>query len=173
MNLNEEPHIIPVDVYPDDRGSFAVPWIQGPLLEPHQMNVSHSKQGVVRGMHWQAPAAAIAKYVYCSSGKIFDQVVDLRKNWPTFGKVYSFELDQHKALYVPRHFAHGFQCLSEEATVVYLQSGPYDPQQERAVNAKGYLWPTEIKEQSDKDREAPSLFSYVASKEYIADEGLF
>ena len=169
MNLNEEPRIIPVDVHPDDRGSFAVPWVKDKLVlkMPEQMNVSHSKQGVVRGMHWQASSSAIAKYVYCTNGKIFDQVVDLRKDWPTFGKVYSFELDQHKALYVPCHFAHGFQCLSETATVVYLQSGPYDPKQERAINAKGYLWPTEIKEQSDKDREAPSWL------EGIADEDLF
>lgn len=175
MNLNEELRIIPVDVYPDDRGSFAVPWAKDKLvlkidelvqLVPEQMNVSHSTQGVVRGMHWQASSSSIAKYVYCSSGKIFDQVVDLRKDCPTFGKAYSFELDQHKALYVPCHFAHGFQCLSETATVVYLQSGPYDPQQERAINAKGYLWPTGIKEQSEKDRKAPSL-------EDIADEDLF
>ncbi len=175
-NLNEEPHIHHVSVFPDDRGSFAVPWIPTTwgLSTPAQMNVSHSTQGVVRGMHWQTRPAAIAKYVYCTNGKIFDQVVDLRKNRPTFGKSWSFELDQSKALYVPAHFAHGFQCLSDKATVVYLQSGAYRPECERSINAKGYLWPTEIKEQSEKDREAPSLFAMVAGQgRGFADEELF
>ncbi len=176
QNLNEEPHIHHVSVFPDDRGSFAVPWVSelGPIRQPAQMNVSHSTQGVVRGMHWQARPRAIAKYVYCTNGKIFDQVVDLRKNHPTFGKTWSFELDQSRALYVPAHFAHGFQCLTEEATVVYLQSGSYSPEHERTINAKGYLWPTEIKEQSEKDREAPSLFAMVAGQgRGVADEELF
>jgi len=84
-------------------------------------------------------------------------VVDLRKDRRTFGKVWTFELDQSEALYVPAHFAHGFQCVTEEATVVYLQSGGYSPEHERAINAKMYLWPTEIKEQSEKDKQAPSL----------------
>ena len=159
VNLSEEPHIHHVSVYPDDRGSFAVPWVPTTwgIRQPEQMNVSHSTQGVVRGMHWQAQPRAIAKYVYCTNGRIFDQVVDLRKDRRTFGKVWTFELDQSEALYVPAHFAHGFQCVTEEATVVYLQSGGYSPEHERAINAKGYLWPTEIKEQSEKDKQAPSL----------------
>lgn len=159
LNLNEEPHIHHVSVFPDDRGSFAVPWIPTTwgLSSPAQMNVSHSTQGVVRGMHWQTHSAAIAKYVYCSNGKIFDQVVDLRKDYPTFGKVWSFELNQGRALYVPPYFAHGFQCLTEEATVVYLQSGAYRPENERAINAKALLWPIEVKQQSEKDKAAPSL----------------
>ncbi len=152
-------HLFPVNVYPDSRGSFAVPWYSWKrgIRRPEQMNVSHSTKGVVRGMHWQTQPKAIAKYVYCTNGKIFDQVVDLGKNYSTFGNVQSFVLDQSVALYVPAHFAHGFQCLTEEATVVYLQDGTYSPEHERAINAKGYLWPTEIKEQSDKDRQAPAL----------------
>ncbi len=158
LNLNEEPHIHQVSVFPDDRGSFAVPWVPNHMVrQPEQMNVSHSTQGVVRGMHWQAQPRAIAKYVYCTNGRIFDQVVDLRKDHPTFGQAWSFELDQSEALYVPAHFAHGFQCLTKEATVVYLQSGGYSPEHERAINAKALLWPIEVKQQSEKDKAAPSL----------------
>ncbi len=153
------PQLVEINAYPDSRGFFAVPWLPNfsKMSKPVQLNVSQSTQGVVRGMHWQTQPSPLAKYVYCANGKIFDQVIDLRKDHPRFGEIWEFELGQSEALYVPIHFAHGFQCLTEEATVVYLQDGRYCPEHERAVNASTLTWPLEIGEQSDKDRQAPSL----------------
>ncbi len=90
-----------------------------------QDNHSRSRQGVVRGMHFQP---GMAKLVRCARGAIFDVVVDLRRGSPTFGQWEGFELDDesHHALYCPDGFAHGFCVLSEIADVVYKTSTYYD-----------------------------------------------
>lgn len=86
-----------------------------------QDNQSLSQFGVVRGLHMQRGAFAQAKLVRCISGKVLDVVVDMRKEEPTFGKIFSIELsdDNQTQLFIPRGFAHGFSVLSETAIFIY------------------------------------------------------
>jgi dTDP-4-dehydrorhamnose 3,5-epimerase len=100
-----------------------------------QENFSKSKKNVIRGLHFQKPPKAQAKLVTAVSGEIFDVAVDLRKNSPTFGKWVSEILSEinHKSLYVPEGFAHGFCVLSEGATVVYKINQEYSPDHEQGI----------------------------------------
>ena len=93
-----------------------------------QDNFSSSNQGVLRGLHFQKGDKAQTKLVRCLNGSILDVVVDLRRQSPTFGKVFSVELTSEKknSLLVPKGFAHGFSVLSEKAEVLYKCDALYD-----------------------------------------------
>jgi dTDP-4-dehydrorhamnose 3,5-epimerase len=127
-----------------------------------QHNHSRSKQGVLRGLHFQSSPGQ-AKLVRCSSGKIFDVAVDLRKMSNTFGKWFGIILDdqKHKQLYIPEGFAHGFYVMSDVADVSYLLSSYYDESKEKSLAwddpEVGIIWPTGEKELSYRDSKAPSL----------------
>ena len=97
-----------------------------------QDNQSYSKQGVLRGLHYQNPPYAQTKLVRVLSGTILDVVVDLRKDQPTFGKHYSVELSAESKLqlYVPKGFAHGFSVLSNSAEILYKCDNGYHPTSE-------------------------------------------
>ena len=100
-----------------------------------QENFSKSKKNVIRGLHFQKNPKAQAKLVTAVSGEIFDVAVDLRKNSPTFGKWVSEILSEinHKSLYIPEGFAHGFCVLSESATVMYKINQEYSPDHEQGI----------------------------------------
>jgi len=102
-----------------------------------QDNFSHSVNGSLRGLHYQKNPKAQAKLVTALRGEIFDVVVDIRKNSPTYGKWVGEILSEsnHKLLYIPEGFAHGFCVLSEEADVLYKLNQEYSPE-----NEKGILW---------------------------------
>jgi dTDP-4-dehydrorhamnose 3,5-epimerase len=124
-----------------------------------QINHSFSKQkGTVRGMHFQLPPHAEIKYVSCTKGVIFDVVVDIRKNSPTFMQWYGeiLSASNHKSLLIPEGFAHGFQTLEDNSELLYLVSSNYEQTSERALNPTDPLininWPLVITEISDKDR---------------------
>ena len=112
-------------VHADQRGYFFEAWKQSSyqaLGLPEQfvqVNVSRSKQGVLRGLHYQHPGAQ-GKLVGVLDGRIFDVAVDIRPGSPTFGRWQGFELDSeaHAQVYIPEGFAHGFQVLSGEALIV-------------------------------------------------------
>jgi dTDP-4-dehydrorhamnose 3,5-epimerase len=97
-----------------------------------QDNESKSRRGVLRGLHFQRGEAAQAKLVRVSEGCVVDVVVDLRKSSPTFRQVLAVELSEqnHKQLFVPRGFAHGFIVLSETARFQYKVDNVYNPQSE-------------------------------------------
>lgn len=97
-----------------------------------QDNQSYSKQGVLRGLHYQNPPYAQTKLVRVLSGTILDVVVDLRRDQPTFGKYYSVELSAKSKLqlYVPKGFAHGFSVLSNSAEILYKCDNGYHPTSE-------------------------------------------
>ena len=121
-------------LFRDTRGFFFESYKEGPELPSFvQDNHSYSKKGVIRGMHFQVAPGAQAKLVRVAVGKIYDVIVDIRPNSPTFGKWEGVYLDDetHQQLYVPEGFAHGFQVVSDEAHVLYKVSTPYDPQTER------------------------------------------
>ena len=126
-----------------------------------QDNHSRSRGGVVRGMHFQP---GMAKLVRCARGAIFDVVVDLRRGSPTFGQWEAAELNDsnHRQLYCPDGFAHGFCVLSDVADVVYMTSAYYDPQRESgfAYNdpAVAIEWPVDLElSASERDSHAPAL----------------
>ena len=99
-----------------------------------QDNQSRSSRGVLRGLHLQI-GAGVAKLVRCARGEIFDVIVDVRPQSPTYGRWQGFTLDDrtHHLLFVPVGFAHGFCTLSEVADVCYRQTGYYEPDLERAI----------------------------------------
>ena len=130
-----------------------------------QDNESKSSYGVVRGLHFQKPPYAQAKLVRVVKGKVLDVAVDLRKNSPTFGKYGAMELSEenHRQMFIPRGFAHGFSVLSEEVIFQYKCDNFYAPQSEGAVAWDdpdlGIDWkvPADKALLSDKDRKHPRL----------------
>ena len=128
-----------------------------------QENFSRSKKNVIRGLHYQNNPKAQAKLVTVVSGEIFDVAVDLRKNSPTFGKWVSEILSEinHKLLYVPEGFAHGFCVLSNDATVLYKTNQEYSPDDERGIIWNdpdlNISWPISEPILSQKDQNLPFL----------------
>ena len=129
-----------------------------------QDNHSKSAQGVLRGLHYQIEHAQ-GKLVRVAEGEVFDVAVDLRRSSPTFGRWVGERLsaDNHRQLWVPPGFAHGFLVLSESADVVYKTTNYYAPQSERGLMWNdpdiGIAWPDLGMEflLSDKDQKQPLL----------------
>jgi dTDP-4-dehydrorhamnose 3,5-epimerase len=144
-----------------DRGftSFA-----GHRLDVRQANCSVSAAGVLRGLHFAQLPPSQAKYVTCLSGSVFDVVVDIRVDSPTFGKWDSVLLDDldRRSVYLSEGLAHGFVALQDNSTVMYLCSAEYNPQREHTIAATDPVlaidWPTEHElVLSDRDAAAPTL----------------
>ena len=132
--------IIEPQLFKDERGFFYESYNKNNLdkiinIVFVQDNESKSSMGVIRGLHFQKPPFEQTKLVRCVSGKILDVVVDLRKNSKTYGKSFSIELssENNKQLFVPVGFAHGFQVLSEEATVNYKVDNFYNPKSDSGI----------------------------------------
>lgn len=154
--------------FPDERGFFMESFREedlkeagiGPLI---QDNLSRSKKGVLRGLHYQKNPSAIGKLVRCVRGRIFDVAVDIRKGSPTYGKWASIELDDlgNRMFWVPPGFAHGFLTLSETADVLYKVSGYWTPGVERGIAYNdpkiNIHWPSFEILVSTKDAELPPL----------------
>jgi len=155
-------------VFRDARGFFVETYHQARLAEQGlgvtfvQDNLSRSRRGVLRGLHYQV-AQAQGKFVRATRGEIFDVAVDLRRGSPTFGQWYGITLndDNLRALYVPPGFAHGFCVLSESADVYYQCTEFYAPQHERAIIWNdpqiAIAWPITMPELSAKDQQAARL----------------
>jgi dTDP-4-dehydrorhamnose 3,5-epimerase len=129
-----------------------------------QCNLSLTKQrGMIRGMHFQADPRPEIKLIRCAAGAIFDVLVDVRRDSPTFGKWESFELtaQNHGMLYVPDGFAHGFQCLTDNCEVFYQMSEIYVPELARGLRFNdptvGITWPVANPTLSERDRHLPLL----------------
>ncbi|HEY4439317.1 MAG TPA: dTDP-4-dehydrorhamnose 3,5-epimerase [Candidatus Elarobacter sp.] len=145
-----EARVFVPDVFEDDRGFFKETWSDpkyadlGLDVRWAQDSCSWSTRNVLRGLHYDF---AMAKLVQCVKGRIWDAIVDLRRDSPTYLKWQGFLLSDrnHKQLYVPAGFGHGFLALDDEAVVYYKNSVPYDPSREGAVlwcNTKiGVGWP--------------------------------
>ena len=130
--------IVRIKCFADSRGSFCELFKGCDFKEAGiaasfcQDNLSRSRRGVVRGMHYQARPHAQAKLVCCLQGRILDAATDLRQGSPTFLKTFMAELspENGRALFIPAGFAHGFAAL-EESLVLYKAAGAYCPQAER------------------------------------------
>lgn len=154
-------------VHGDARGFFLETYRRSALAELGvgdefvQDNQSRSRRGVLRGMHFQP---GMAKLVRCARGSIYDVLVDVRRDSPTFGEWEGFVLDDesHHVLYCPDGFAHGFCVVSDVADVVYKSSAYYDPSLEGGFAyddpAIGIQWPDGVELiVSPRDAAAPSL----------------
>jgi dTDP-4-dehydrorhamnose 3,5-epimerase len=164
------PRIIELQAHVDERGFFARSFCvnefaaQGINFNPVQMNVSfNSKRGTLRGMHFQRPPHEEAKIVSCMRGAIYDVVIDLRRGSPTFKRSITVELtaENHRALYVPAGFAHGFQSLSDATEVLYVMSEFYAPDAALGVRyndiAFGVAWPIDNPIISQRDASYPDF----------------
>jgi dTDP-4-dehydrorhamnose 3,5-epimerase len=129
-----------------------------------QCNISFNRhKGTLRGMHFSVEPGAEAKLVRCTRGAIWDVIVDLRPDSPTYLGHVGIELsaENHRALYVPVGFAHGFQTLTDDAEIFYQMSEFYMAGVQRGYRfddpAFGIAWPLEVAAISDKDAKAPRL----------------
>ena len=160
--------VIDPDPHKDDRGRFMRAWCVREFAEhglrflPVQANMGFSvRKGTVRGMHFQEAPALEAKLVRCTKGIIFDVVLDLRPESPTYGKWYGAELsaENGRMLYVPERCAHGCQTLKEYTEIYYMASGFYTPSSVRGVRfddpAFNIQWPLMATVVSEQDRNWP------------------
>jgi dTDP-4-dehydrorhamnose 3,5-epimerase len=136
--------IIDIERREDDRGFFARTWCRREFEEMGlsaglaQCNTSYNRRrGTLRGMHWQAAPNAEAKLIRCTRGAIWDVIVDLRPDSPTYLDHVGVELtaDSRRALYVPEGMAHGFVALEDDTEVFYQMSEFYEP-----TAARGARW---------------------------------
>jgi len=126
---------------------------------------SRSSTGVVRGLHFQSPPAAVAKIVFAAHGRIRDVVLDLRVGSPTYGTVWELELcEKSGAVVVPRGCAHGFEVLDGPAITCYLQDGPFDPAADAGVrwDSAGVEWKTTEPIVSARDSALPRFDRFVS-----------
>jgi dTDP-4-dehydrorhamnose 3,5-epimerase len=164
--------LIEPKVFGDDRGFFLESFNLQAYIEAtgtdHQFvqdNHSRSRKGVLRGLHYQLPPHAQGKLVRVVRGAVFDVAVDIRKGSPTFGQWVGAGLteDNHRQLWVPPGFAHGFVVLSDSADFLYKATSFYAPQADRGIAwndpAIGVQWPQLDVELSlsDKDLRQPLL----------------
>ena len=151
-------------LFVDERGffreTFRKSWSEISFV---QDNHSFSKQGVIRGMHFQRSPGQV-KWVTVLTGTIFDVIVDIRKASPTFGKWAGIYLEAEKGdqILIPNGFAHGFCVTSYEAHVLYKVSSYFDPQEEKSFRYNdpdiNIQWPCETPILSERDAEAPRFF---------------
>ncbi len=135
-------YLIEMDLLEDERGFFARSWCQKEF-QAHQLNnqwvqcnISYNKKnGTLRGMHYQVPPYEEVKVVRCTSGAIYDVLLDLRSDSPTFKQWVALELSavNHRMLYIPKGLAHGFQTLKDNTEVFYQMSEFYHPESARGV----------------------------------------
>lgn len=154
----------------DARGAFARTFCAeifanaGLCAQWVQMNMSRTiGRGTVRGMHFQRDPMAEAKLIRATEGEVWDVAVDLRAGSPTFGRWQAITLSgaAGNAIYIPQGCAHGFQSLTETATLHYCHSAPYAPDHEGGVRATdpalGIDWPLPIALMSERDQTLPLL----------------
>lgn len=163
--------IIDIEKIEDERGFFAEGWKKdvaaqyGITEEFTRTNISNNRlKDTLRGLHSQREPFAEAKLVRCIKGSIFDVAVDIRPGSPTFAQWIGAELsaDNHRMLYIPRGFLHGFQTLEADTTVFYQVAGSYKSDAERGARyddpAFGIEWPQATERiLSQKDQQWPSF----------------
>jgi dTDP-4-dehydrorhamnose 3,5-epimerase len=163
-------YIVDLEPGSDARGFFARVWSEeelaarGLITSISQMNISFSiRRGTVRGLHYQTAPHQEVKFVRCTRGAVFDVLVDLRPDSPSYLRWAGYELtqDNRRAMYVPKGCAHGYLTLCDDAEVTYSASAPYTPLAERGIryddDAIGIRWPLEVSVVSDKDRAWPDV----------------
>lgn len=174
MKFTETPlqgaYLIELTPIPDSRGLFARAFCRHEFeehgLDPNvsQCNISYNvRRGTLRGMHFQSSPHQETKLVRCTIGAVYDAIIDLRPDSPTFCKWYGVELSPQNRLmlYVPKGFAHGYQTLTEGSEVFYQVSDFYHSGSDDGVRwndpAFSIHWPIEVAVISEKDRAFPDF----------------
>jgi dTDP-4-dehydrorhamnose 3,5-epimerase len=174
MQFTETPlkgaFLIEIQKIGDERGFFGRSWchreMQKAGLDANiaQINTSFSRQaGTLRGLHFQLAPYQESKMIRCTRGSVYDVIVDLRPDSPTFCRWFGAELtqDNHLALYSPKGFAQGFLTTCDDTEITYFASDPYAPGKDRGVRfddpAFGIQWPMPPAVLSDKDRNWPNF----------------
>ena len=161
----KDAYIIDINKLEDQRGFFARGWCQrefeehGLIPTVVQANISYNKKkGTIRGMHYQVSPYEETKLVRCTRGALYDVIIDLRPDSPTYKQWLGVELtaENYKTLYVPKGFAHGFITLVDNTEAYYQVSQFYTPGAEQGIRyddpAFGIEWPVEVQVISDKDK---------------------
>jgi dTDP-4-dehydrorhamnose 3,5-epimerase len=159
-------------VFSDNRGFFRE-WFRSseiseidPKFSIEQANFSHSKKGVIRGLHYSIAPEGQAKVVTCTSGSVVDVLVDLRVGSPTYLSIQQIELSEDSGLsvFIASGVGHGFQVLSATGSMMYVTSSVYSPSQEKGISpidpTLHIEWPileTSLVTLSGADQNAPSL----------------
>jgi dTDP-4-dehydrorhamnose 3,5-epimerase len=166
--------VIDLERREDSRGFFARMFCANefeqhglkPTIVQGNLSFNH-KAGTMRGMHMQLPPAPETKLVRCTRGRIYDVIIDMRPESPTYLQHFGIELSEENrtALYVPEMFAHGYQALTDGAEVTYLVGEFYTPGTEKGYRyndeAFGIQWPMPVTVISEKDANWP-LFEKVS-----------
>ncbi|PIW26501.1 MAG: dTDP-4-dehydrorhamnose 3,5-epimerase [Rhodospirillales bacterium CG15_BIG_FIL_POST_REV_8_21_14_020_66_15] len=173
--------VVDLEPYSDDRGDFVRAWCrnefdrQGLATEFVQGNASiNPVAGTMRGLHYQAAPHTEAKLVRCIRGAIYDVIVDLRTDSPSYLQWISIELSPRllRMVYVPEYFAHGFQTLEPDTEINYLVSAFYEPKAACGLRyddpGLGIDWPLPVTRISVQDRAWPSLAKSPPSFESVS-----
>lgn len=157
-------YILEAKPHEDERGGFTRLYCAEELQKIVPINIkqiNHSvtlKKGTARGLHFQYAPDAEVKIIKCIKGSVYDVVVDIRKNSPTFLKQFNLELtaENHKMLCIPKGLAHGFQALQDNAELIYMHDRIYTPGNEGALNLQDPLlnidWPLDVINVSLRDK---------------------
>jgi dTDP-4-dehydrorhamnose 3,5-epimerase len=160
----------------DDRGYFRE-WFKSSVVTEtlgrefsvSQSNLSRSKKGVVRGIHFSMAPGGQAKWVTCANGSLWDVIVDIRPKSPTFKRWEAVELraEEGKSLLISEELGHAFLSLQDNTVISYLLTTPYSPKDEFAINPQdpeiAIKWPEMQLLFSEKDAGAPSLKEFLSS----------
>jgi dTDP-4-dehydrorhamnose 3,5-epimerase len=176
-------YIIEPKIFEDSRGYFFESYNDLEFLNKVkfvdfvQDNESKSSYGVMRGLHFQAPPYDQSKLVRCVRGKVLDVALDIREGSPTYGKHVAVELseDNHRQLFIPRGFAHGFVVLSDTAIFQYKCDDFYHPESDGGINildeSLGIDWkiPMDKAILSEKDTKHPLFKEFDSPFEYAKE----
>lgn len=163
-------YAIELEPHGDERGQFVRTWCRDEFSR-HGIDVTfvqtavstNTERGTLRGLHWQAAPHEEAKLVRCSRGAIYDVIVDIRQESPTFGHWTALTLTSQSQLmiFVPQGFAHGFQTLMDDSEMSYQLSAGHAPAGARGLRyddpALAIHWPLPVSRISDRDRSWPLL----------------
>ncbi|MEM0913170.1 MAG: dTDP-4-dehydrorhamnose 3,5-epimerase [Planctomycetota bacterium] len=162
--------IVDVERRGDARGSFARRYCVDELAAaglrdtPVQWNYSdNAETGTLRGLHYQVAPHGDAKYLMCIVGEVFDVMVDMREDSPTYGRWHGERVsaNNQRAVYIPEGCAHGYMALADGAAVLYAAFGRYAPDAERGVRwddpSVGIDWPMRPTSVSEKDQRWPDV----------------
>jgi dTDP-4-dehydrorhamnose 3,5-epimerase len=166
----QDAFVLEPEPFVDDRGKFSRIFCQQELRQiGHEkpiVQVNHSitrRKGAVRGMHFQFPPKAEIKIVKCLRGSVFDVIIDLRRDSPTFLQWYGeiLSAENLKMIYIPEGFAHGFQTLEDNSELLYLHTEFYSPEYEEGVRYDdpriNISWMVEVTDISSRDQSHPLL----------------
>ena len=163
-------YVIELALFTDERG-----WFTRTYCKNEFENIGHKKEwiqinhsfttlkGTIRGMHYQLAPFAEIKLVRCIAGAVYDVIIDIRKDSPTFLKWYGVELSasNKKMIYIPEGFAHGFQALSDNAELIYHHSEAYTPGMEGGIRYNdewvNIKWPLPVSSISERDNSHDQL----------------